>query len=75
MENKNYDLSPLNEFFNTQMRSAEPANSLAKLMFNYASCTENTEQDVFRYDVGTLAQLYDVVIEIGTKAGEIPFKH
>lgn len=70
MENKNYDLSPLNEFFNTQMRPAELANSLAKLMFNYASCTENTEQDVFRYDVGMLAQLY-VVIEIGTKAGEI----
>lgn len=66
---KNYDLSPLNDFFNISSTPLQLDNKLTELMYNYASCVEKADE-CFRRDVSTLYCLHEILVEIARIAGE-----
>ena len=66
---KNYDLSPLNDFFNISSTPLELDNKLTELMYNYASCV-NSADECFRRDVSTLYCLHEILVEIARLSEE-----
>lgn len=66
---KNYDLSPLNEYFNHGATPMQLDNEINELMYNYASCV-NDADECFSRDVSTLYCLHRILIQIAQKAGE-----
>lgn len=66
---KNYDLSPLNDFFNESTTPMQLDYEINELMYEYASCTENADKG-FKDNVGTLYMLHNILIEIARLNGE-----
>ena len=52
--NKQYDLSELNKFFNEVGTPKQIASELVNLLFNYASCVDEDNLELFKADVGTI---------------------
>lgn len=62
--NKQYDLSELNKFFNEVGIPKQIASELVNLLFNYASCVDEDNLEVFKADVGTIYVLYNELTKI-----------
>ncbi|RYT78642.1 hypothetical protein EAJ04_25155 [Bacteroides faecis] len=62
--NKQYDLSELNKFFNEVGTPKQIASELVNLLFNYASCVDEDNLELFKADVGTIYVLYNELTKL-----------
>lgn len=67
----NYDLSPLNDYFNTTETPLQLVCELMEHIYNYSACVTEDNLGSFLNDVDTLYCLHSVILEIAKRAGEV----
>ena len=61
---KQYDLSGFNQLFNESLPPRELADELVQLLFNYASCVDEGNAELFRNDASTIFLIHQELINI-----------
>lgn len=61
---KQYDLSGFNQLFNESLSPRQLADELVQLLFNYASCVDEGNAELFRNDVSTIYIIHQELINI-----------
>lgn len=61
---KQYDLSGFNQLFNESLSPRELADELVQLLFNYASCVDEGNAELFRNDASTIYLIHQELINI-----------
>ena len=61
---KEYDLSSIQELFNEMESPRQLADDLAQLILNYASLVTEDNIEVFKNDLSTISVLRDALIKV-----------
>lgn len=63
-ENKQYDFTSLNKFFNEMETPKQLVEELTQLAFNYAMLVDESNVESFKDDISTIYVLRDALMDI-----------